>query len=194
MEDMMSAHLILASASPRRRELLKLTGIDFTVDVPEVDETCDLPAREAVVELCARKARAAAAMHPGCIVLAADTLVSVDGKPLGKPTDEADAFRMLSMLRDRWHQVYTGVAVIDEHGGMHKDVDGADVRFGAMTDDEIRRYIATREPMDKAGAYALQGVAGLWIDEVRGSFSGVIGLPLSLTRRLLTECGLTMLP
>ena len=115
----MSAQLILASASPRRRELLKLTGIDFTVDVPEVDETCDLPAREAVVELCARKARATAAMHPGCIVLAADTLVSVDGKPLGKPTDEADAFRMLSMLRDCWHQVYTGVAVIDEHGGMH---------------------------------------------------------------------------
>ena len=194
MEDMMSKQLILASASPRRRELMKLTGIDFTVDVPEVDETCDLPAREAVMELCARKALAAAAMHPGCIVLAADTLVSVDDQPLGKPCDEEDAFRMLSMLRGRWHQVYTGVAVIDENGVMHKDVDGADVLFADMTDEDVRRYIATGEPMDKAGAYALQGIAGLWIDEVRGSFSGVIGLPLSLTRRLLGKCGLTMLP
>ena len=190
----MNAQLILASGSPRRRELMKLTGIDFTVDVPEVDETCDLPARDAVMELCARKARAAAEMHPGCIVLAADTLVSVDDQPLGKPADEEDAFRMLSMLRGRWHQVYTGVAVIDANGELHKDVDGADVRFSDMTDEDVRRYIATGEPMDKAGAYALQGIAGLWIDEVRGSFSGVIGLPLSLTRRLLCECGLVMLP
>lgn len=190
----MNTELILASASPRRRELLKMTGIDFSVDAPEVDETCDLPAREAVLELCTRKARAAAQLHPGRIVLAADTLVSVDDQPLGKPQNEADAFRMLSLLQGRWHQVYTGVCIIDAEGKLHRDVDGADVRFGAMTDEEIRRYIATGEPMDKAGSYALQGIAGLWIDEVRGSFSGVIGLPLSLTRRLLTECGLTMLP
>ena len=184
----MNSELILASASPRRRELLKLTGIDFLVDAPEVDETCSLPAKEAVLELCTRKALAAAALHPGCIVLAANTLVSVDDQPLGKPQDADDAFRMLAMLRGRWHQVYTGVAVIDAQGQLHRDVDGADVRFGIMEDDDIRRYIATGEPMDKAGAYALQGIAGLWIDEVRGSFSGVIGLPLSLTRRLL--CGL----
>lgn len=194
LEEPMKTQLILASASPRRRELMKLTGIDYIVDAPEVDETCDLPAREAVLELCTRKARAAAQLHPGCIVLAADTLVSVDDQPLGKPQDEADAFRMLSMLRGRWHQVYTGVAVIDAQGGIHRDVDGADVLFANMTDDEIHRYIATKEPMDKAGAYALQGVAGLWIDKVHGSFSGVIGLPMSLTRRLLGECGLVMLP
>ena len=190
----MSTELILASASPRRRELLKMTGIDFSVDAPEVDETCNLPAKEAVLELCTRKAQAAAQLHPGCIVLAADTLVSVDNQPLGKPQNEADAFRMLSMLQGRWHQVYTGVCIIDAEGNLHRDVDGADVRFGSMTDEDIRRHIATGEPMDKAGSYALQGIAGLWIDEVRGSFSGVIGLPLSLTRRLLTECGLTMLP
>ena len=194
LEDFMNTELILASASPRRRELLKMTGIDFSVDAPEVDETCDLPAKEAVLELCTRKALAAAQLHPGCIVLAADTLVSVDNQPLGKPQNEADAFRMLSMLQGRWHQVYTGVCIIDAEGNLHRDVDGADVRFGSMTDEDIRRYIATGEPMDKAGSYALQGIAGLWIDEVRGSFSGVIGLPLSLTRRLLTECGLTMLP
>lgn len=190
----MSVQLILASGSPRRRELLGLTGIDFTIDVPEVDETCNLPAREAVAELCVRKARAAYAMHPGCIVLAADTLVSIDDIPLGKPADEADAFRMLASLRGRWHQVYTGVAVISADGTLHQGVDGSDVHFVHMTDDEIRRYIATGEPMDKAGAYALQGAAGLWIDQVRGSFSGVIGLPMELTRQLLNQCGLDVLP
>ena len=189
----MTPKLILASGSPRRRELMTLTGIPFAVDVPEVNEDCDLPAREAVAELCCRKARAAAAMHPGEVVLAADTLVSVDNLPLGKPHDEEDAFRMLKSLSGRWHQVYTGVACVDKQGNLHVDVDGTDVRFGEMTDAEIRRYIATGEPMDKAGAYALQGIAGLWIEEIRGSHSGVIGLPMALTRRLLAECGLHVL-
>lgn len=189
----MTPKLILASGSPRRRELMALTGIDFVIDVPEVDETCDLPAREAVAELCRRKAMAAAALHPGEVVLAADTLVSVDNVPLGKPHDAEDAFRMLASLRDRWHQVYTGVACVDAQGQLHMGVDGTDVRFGPMTDEEIRRYIATKEPMDKAGAYALQGIAGLWIEEIRGSHSGVIGLPMALTRRLLEESGLTVL-
>lgn len=186
--------LILASASPRRRELLALTGLPFTIDAPSVDEHCDLPAKEAVAELCCRKARAAAVLHPGEIILAADTLVSVDNVPLGKPADEEDAFRMLCALRNRWHQVYTGVAVVDEKGDLHHGVDESHVRFGNFSDEEIRRYIATGEPMDKAGAYALQGMAGLWIEEVRGSHTGIIGLPLSLTRQLLAKCGLTVLP
>ena len=97
--------LILASASPRRRELLGLTGLPFTIDAPDVDETCSLAPREAVKELSRRKALAAAALHPGCVILAADTLVSVDEKALGKPRDEEDAFRMLSLLSGRWHQV-----------------------------------------------------------------------------------------
>lgn len=186
--------LILASASPRRRELMHMTGIPFSVDAPEVDESCSLGAREAVLELSRRKAEAAAALHPGEVVLASDTLVAVDDEPLGKPRDEAEAFRMLARLRDRWHQVYTGVCVIDAAGGVHRGVDTTDVRFGPMTDEEILRYIRTGEPMDKAGAYALQGVAGLWIEEIRGSSSNVIGLPLTLTRRLLAECGLEVLP
>ena len=182
--------LILASQSPRRRELLSLTGIPFAVDAPEVDESCSLGAREAVLELCRRKAVAAAAKHPGKIVLASDTLVAVDDVPLGKPVDENDAFRMLRSLSDRWHQVYTGVCVIDEKGRLHADVDATDVRFGPMSDETIHTYIATGEPMDKAGAYALQGIAGLWIEEIRGSHTNVIGLPLTLTRSLLEKCGL----
>lgn len=182
--------LVLMSASPRRRELLSLTGIPFIVDAPEVDESCALPPREAVLELSRRKALAGRETHAGRIVLASDTLVAMNGLALGKPVDEADAFRMLHMLSGAWHQVYTGVTIMDAQGGLHSGVDATDVRFAAMTDEEIRRYIATGEPMDKAGAYAVQGIAGLWIEELRGSHSNVIGLPLALTRRLLAECGL----
>lgn len=191
----MQPSLILASSSPRRRELLTLTGIDFTIDAPDVDETCDLPAREAVAEISRRKALAATALHPGCVVLAADTLVSVDGRALGKPHTAQDACRMLQSLRGQWHQVYTGVTCVDVNGTLHAGVDEANVRFSDdMSDAEIRRYVATGEPMDKAGAYALQGIAGLWIEEVRGSSSNIIGLPLALTRRLLAACGLHVLP
>lgn len=187
---MEETRLILASQSPRRRELLSLMGIPFAVDAPEVDEHCTLGAREAVLELSRRKALAAAARHPGKVILASDTLVAVDDVPLGKPVDEADAFRMLRSLSGRWHQVYTGVCVISENGDIHAEVDATDVRFGDMSDEAIRAYIATSEPMDKAGAYALQGIAGLWIEEIHGSHTNVIGLPLTLTRKLLEECGL----
>lgn len=185
--------LILASASPRRRELLSLTGIPFTIDAPQVDESCALPAREAVLEISRRKAQAVAEVHPGMVILASDTLVAVDGVPLGKPKDEEDAARMLRLLSGRWHQVYTGVCVLSGTGRMFQGEEATDVRFSSMTDDEIRTYIRTGEPMDKAGAYAVQGIAGLWVEEIRGSVSNVIGLPLTLTRRLLQQCGLTVL-
>lgn len=182
--------LILASASPRRRELLSLTGLAFTVDAPDVDESCSLPPREAVKELSRRKALAAAKLHPGCVILAADTLVAVNDTALGKPLDTEDAFRMLRSLSGRWHQVYTGVTVVDAQGTVRSEVDATDVHFESMSDEAIRRYIATKEPMDKAGAYAVQGIAGLWIDELRGSHTNVIGLPMALTRRLLEQVGL----
>ncbi|MBQ8654571.1 MAG: septum formation inhibitor Maf [Clostridia bacterium] len=185
--------LVLASASPRRRELLAMTGIPFIIDAPEVDERCDLGARDAVAELARRKAEAGRALHPDKTVLASDTLVAIDDQPLGKPADEADAFRMLRQLSGRWHHVYTGVCIIDADGHMHADVDATAVHFCPMTDEEIRAYIATGEPMDKAGSYALQGIAGLWVDMIEGSSSNVIGLPLSLTRRLLAEAGLPVL-
>ena len=181
--------LILASASPRRRELLSLTGLPFAVDAPDVDESCTLPPREAVLELSRRKALAAAKLHPGCVILAADTLVAVDNAALGKPQDEAEAFRMLRSLSGRWHEVYTGVTVVDAQGNFHSEADETAVHFEPMSDEAIRRYIATKEPMDKAGAYAVQGIAGLWIDQLKGSHSNVIGLPLALTRRLLEDCG-----
>ena len=189
---MNDAMLVLASASPRRRELLSMTGIPFVIDAPEVDESCDLSPREAVMELSRRKALAGAALHPGKIILAADTLVAVDNAALGKPQNEEDAFRMLRMLSGRWHQVYTGVSVVDAQGHIHTAADGTDVHFCDMSDEDIRRYIATGEPMDKAGAYGVQGAAGLWIDQLKGSHTNVIGLPLSLTRELLEKCDLRM--
>ena len=181
--------LILASGSPRRRELLDLAGIPYEVDAPGVDEACSLPPREAVAELSRRKALAAAALHPGRFILAADTLVALGDTALTKPADEADAFRMLRALRDREHQVHTGVTVISDSGAIFTETDTSVVSFGPMTDEEIRGYIATGEPMDKAGAYALQGKAAMWVRHVSGSPSGIIGLPMYLTRQLLARAG-----
>ena len=182
--------LVLASGSPRRRELLERAGLRFLVDAPEVDEHTGLGAREAVQELSRRKALAGAAQRPGEIVLAADTLVAVDNRPLGKPENEEDARRMLRLLSGRRHHVYTGVCAVSAEGEVFAGLDEAEVSFVPLTEEDIRRYIATGEPMDKAGAYAMQGGAALWIDEVRGCPTGVIGLPLPLTLSLLRRCGL----
>ncbi len=177
--------LILASGSPRRQELLTQAGIPFEVVIPEADETCDLPAGEAVAELSRRKALAVRARIPDRVILAADTLVAVDGRPLGKPADTEDAFRMLRLLSGRTHQVFTGVTVITPEGEVRTGTDRSDVTFSEMSDAEIRAYIATGEPMDKAGAYAIQGRASLWIPRMEGCVSSVIGLPLYLVRELL---------
>lgn len=184
--------LILASGSPRRQELLRLTGLAFTVDAPEVDEHTDLGAREAVQLLSRRKALAGAALHPGQVVLAADTLVALDDRPLGKPADAEDAKRMLRALSGRWHQVYTGVCAADAEGGLHAGLDTSDVRFLELTEAEIDAYVATGEPLDKAGAYALQGIASMFVAEVRGTPSGIIGLPMPLTAELLRQCGFSV--
>ena len=184
MDDML---LVLASASPRRRELLALTGIPFVIDAPEVDETCVLGAGAAVAELSHRKALAAAAWHPGQVVLAADTLVAIDDAPLGKPRDEADAFRMLRSLSGRWHQVYTGVCVISAAGEIFSGVYKTDVRFGDMSDSAIRAYIRTGEPMDKAGAYAIQGGAHGFVEGFDGSYENVIGFPVDDIREMLKD-------
>lgn len=181
--------LILASGSPRRRELLAQAGIPFEVSPADVDEETALGAHDAVAELCRRKAAAAHAAHPGRFVLAADTLVALEDRPLGKPSDRADAVCMLKSLRRRTHQVHTGVCVISPDGQVFSGVDTSDVVFGDMTDEEIEQYVDSGEPMDKAGAYALQGKAGRWIRSVQGSPSGIIGLPLWLTCRLLEQAG-----
>lgn len=185
--------LILASHSPRRCELLHRIGLSFETDAPEVDERCDLPAAEAVRFLSRRKASACTAVHPDCYILAADTLVSYKGESLGKPFDEADAVRMLKLLSGRTHQVYTGVTVISPSGEAYTATDSTNVTFAPLSAEEILSYVRSGEPMDKAGAYALQGRAGLWVERLDGSDSSVIGLPLYLVRRLLTQAGYPLL-
>ncbi len=181
--------LILASSSPRRRELLTSCGFPFEIDAPDVDEACSLPPCEAVAELSLRKAKAAALLHPGRYILAADTLVALEETALGKPKNTEDAFRMLCFLCGKTHQVFTGVTVIAPGGQVFTDVDRSDITFGTPTEAEIRAYVATGEPMDKAGAYALQGGAAKWISRVEGSPSGTIGLPMFLVRKLLLLAG-----
>lgn len=181
--------LILASRSPRRCELLSRLGLPFETDAPDVDETCGLPAPEAVSQLSLRKASAAAALHPECWIIGADTLVSVDGQSLGKPKDQAEAVRMLQALSGRTHQVYTGVTVIAPSGCAVTEMDCTDVTFDRLSDSEILAYVRSGEPMDKAGAYALQGKAGAWVTRLNGSDTSVIGLPLYLVRRLLIRAG-----
>ncbi len=185
----MSEPLILASASPRRRELLGSLGISFEICPADVDEHIDLPADMAVFSLSRRKADAARQLHPGRWILAADTLVSADKRILGKPSDREEACRMLRFLSGRTHQVYTGVTVISPDGRSFTEVDTSDVTFDRIGEEEIRSYVDSGEPMDKAGAYAIQGGAAKWISRLEGSPSGVIGLPLCLVRKLLCEAG-----
>lgn len=187
------AGLILASRSPRRCELLSRLGIPFDTDAPDVDETCSLPAPEAVQKLSYRKAAAAARVHPGCWILGADTLVSLKGRVLGKPSDESEAAEMLKMLSGCTHQVCTGVTVISPDGNTFTAMDSTDVTFDLITEEEILSYVCSREPMDKAGAYALQGRAASWVSRLNGSDTSVIGLPLYLVRRLLIRAGFPLL-
>ena len=183
--------LVLASCSPRRSELLTLAGISFESAVSDVDESCALPVELAVRELSARKAKAVAVHFPGRYVLGADTLVALDGKKLGKPHDEKEAESMLRLLSGRTHQLFTGVTVVSPSGAVFTDADRSDVTFCSVPEEEILSYVRSGEPMDKAGAYAIQGRASLWISHVEGSFSSVIGLPLFLVRSLLLQSGWT---
>lgn len=184
----MRRELILASGSPRRRELLTLMGIPFTVCAVDVDEHMQGEPGNVVSQLALRKARAAYNLHPGCTVLAADTLVHKDGQTLGKPVDEEDALRMLLWLSDGENVVYTGVCVIDGETGC-EDVrcDAARVQFVHIDEESARRYIASGEPMDKAGAYGVQGMGGMFVSSITGSPSNVIGLPMHMVRDMLKE-------
>jgi len=183
--------LILASASPRRRELMGYFPIPIEVVVPEVDESVTLgmgPAPFAVM-LARRKASAVVALkgdkYP---VLGADTIVVVGEEILGKPRDAADAVRMLSLLSGRTHQVITGVAILWE--GKEKVFSvSTDVTFKPLTEKEIAAYIATKEPMDKAGAYAIQGTGGFMVTTINGSASNVIGLPVAEVITALQNLG-----
>ena len=186
--------LILASASPRRSELLTRAGIPFEVQAAEVDERCEGPASAAVKTLSARKALAVRSRFPSRFILAADTLVELDGAVLGKPSGPEEAASMLRRLSGHTHQVYTGVTVISPAGNMLTDCDRSDVTFGDVTEAEIASCVRSGEPLDKAGAYAIQGRASLWISRLEGSYSSVIGLPLYLVRNLLVRSGYPLVP
>lgn len=187
--------LVLASGSPRRRELLAALGLDFEVRPVEIDES-PLAGERAdlyVARLAEEKARERA--EPGELVLAADTVVAVDGELLGKPDDEAHAKAMLRQLAGRRHDVWTGVATWDPASERFEaDLGRTEVEFSALGDAEIEAYVATGEPMDKAGAYAVQGLAALFVESLRGNYSNVVGLPLPIVRRLLARHGISILP
>jgi septum formation protein len=188
--------IVLASASPRRQELLKNAGIDFVVkpaNIPEIRHPGEVPL--AFAERMAReKARAIFAEKKDEFILGADTVVVVgatgvsaaDDLVLGKPEDAHDAARMLRLLSLRKHHVITGVCLI---GPDFEDVrsETSAVHFSALSDADIRDYIATGEPMDKAGAYAIQGAASRWISEIEGDYSNVVGLPIALVRQMLRQ-------
>ena len=181
--------LILASKSPRRCELLARFGIPFETCAPDVDEACDLSAADAVELLSRRKALAAVPWFPDAFILAADTLVSLNGEALGKPAGPDEAFRMLRLLSGHTHQVFTGVTVVSPSGKALTASDRTDVTFCDIPDGEIRSYVRSGEPLDKAGSYGLQGHAALWVTRIEGSDTSVIGLPLYLVRQLLIRAG-----
>ena len=181
-------NLILASGSPRRKELLSLYTTDFTICVSDFDEsgvTAPTPAQ--LVEKLARgKCLAVAKDNPGAVVLGCDTVVDVGGEVFGKPHSVEDAKRMLRALSGATHEVHTGVCVSD---GVRTEsfVDSCKVTFFPISEGEIDAYTATKEPYDKAGAYAIQGRAALWLDRLEGDYYTIMGLPVSRTARLLNR-------
>ncbi len=186
--------LILASASPRRRELMTQAGLIFTVEAANIDET-PLPDEAAgvyVERVAVEKAQAVAGGHygePGVTILAADTTVVLgDGTILGKPESVEDAERMLGLLSGRVHAVMTGLAAVDTGTGrLVSDVEITQVTFNLMKQSEIEEYVATGQPMGKAGAYGIQGMAARWIPRIEGDYFNVVGLPLARTFALLAE-------
>jgi septum formation protein len=189
--------IVLASASPRRQELLKNAGVEFVVkpaNIPETRREGEAP-RAFAERMAKEKARAIWTMSKGECILGADTVVIVGATGvspvhseliLGKPADQQDAARMLRLLSGRKHQVITGVCLV---GSDFEDVrsETTAVYFSALSDDDIRTYIATGEPMDKAGAYAIQGMASRWISKIEGDYANVVGLPVALVLQMLRE-------
>ena len=179
--------LILASQSPRRKELLGLFGIPFVIRVADIDETMDeaRPAAEEVARVSRLKALAIP-REPDDVVVAADTIVVCNGRVLGKPHSEEEAMQMLKLLSGRDHQVMTGVTVLC---GVKEVVftEITDLHFRTLSDGEIRRYIATGEPMDKAGAYGIQGGAALFCEKMAGDYYNVMGLPVCRLGQVLKE-------
>lgn len=192
--------LILASSSQRRRELLTMCGYDYEIEVSRADESILEPDPERfVMKLAERKAMevfdrlGAREVSDDCAepiaVLGSDTIVYYNGGIIGKPKDREDAFRILSMLSGKTHEVYTGVAVVTEKGCL-AECDTTRVTFEELSDEEIEKYVASGEPLDKAGAYGIQGPFGMFVKKVEGNYFTVIGLPLPTAYRLLKSVGI----
>lgn len=189
--------IILASQSPRRRQLLAQIGVtDFDVLVPDADESYDpaLSPQEIVCSICRKKAGAARLLadDPDAVLIAADTMVFLDGLRLGKPRSQEEAFAMLSALSGRTHHVCTGVTVCQGER-IETRPETTDVIFRPLTEREIRAYIRTGDPMDKAGAYGVQGAAALFVSGIRGDYFNVMGLPLHLLGQMLAGFGVELL-
>lgn len=189
--------LILASASPRRQELLSRLGLDFTVIPARGEEslTPGLSPQEQVLRLAGQKALEVSVRQdhsPGRVILSADTVVVLDGSILGKPRDTDDAARMLSALSGRSHQVLTGVCVLSE-AGAQRHCEETQVFFRPLTSSEILAYVETGEPMDKAGAYGIQGYGALFAEKIIGDYFNVMGLPLCAVGQLLRQAGIPIL-
>ena len=189
----MQPRLVLASASPRRRQLLSDAGYEFETIAPRVDEVAHgwLTIRELTIWNAARKAAAAFSIRGDAVVLAADTLVTIDGEVLGKPSDFEDAVRILRRLSGRVHEVWTAVRIVGPvKQGTRSFQEMSRVHFRALDESAIRSYLAKIDPLDKAGAYAAQGYGTEIIERVEGSFSNVVGLPMEKTKRALESFGI----
>jgi septum formation protein len=187
------SRLVLASGSPRRQSLLGQLGIPLLVAPPRVDES-DLPGelpRAFVARVARKKGLAVVSAHPGAVVLAADTAVVLGDRLFGKPRDAADALRMLRLLSGQRHEVVTGVFAAGP-GGAHEAVVATSVCFRQISEAEARWYVGTGEPMDKAGAYAIQDRGGIFVAAIEGSYSNVVGLPLAESLSLLERAGLVL--
>jgi len=182
--------IILASASPRRRELLAQIGVEFHVLPAHIDEArrVDEAPTAYVQRLALEKAQAVHALHPEALVLGADTTVEIDGHALEKPINRADAERMLRSLSGRTHYVHTGIALLGADG-QRTHLETTSVTFSAIDEAELLHYLDSGEPYDKAGAYGIQGYAARWIPRIEGDYFNVMGLPLAATVRLLRELG-----
>lgn len=187
--------IILASGSPRRRELLTQMGLDFRVVVSDADETVDssLPPADQVALISRRKAAAVAAeVHSDALIIAADTIVAFEGEIMGKPHSEVEATQMLSALQGKTHQVYTGLT-LRQGAKVVTETECTAVTFRPMSQAEIKAYVSTGEPMDKAGAYGIQGLGGVFVEGIRGDYFNVMGLPICRLGTALQSFGVEVM-
>lgn len=189
-----AARLILASTSPRRIQILSLLGIPFKAIDPEIDEVIDpkSPSDEEAGRWALEKAAALKNRFPESIIIGGDTLIDLDGLKIGKPRDASEAMEILKKLRGRRHKVVSGVGALWPGGNTRKAVETVTIKMRPATDDELREYITTEEPLDKAGAYSIQGRGGKLIEAIEGDFLATVGFPLRTVSGILREAGLSL--